>query len=111
MRAFPKNRRYCGACQALRDLNFRPGMKCDCDTCGTTFWPYRTSHTRCYKCAIFNYDSSENPECARCKQHYRTAPGLSDTCCACVTSSKDTQEGYRRALALRIRKIKDKEAA
>lgn len=95
---WPKNRKYCGACQALRDLDFRPNMKRTCEVCEETFYPFRTGHTRCANCT----EIRERPElepCTRCGKRKRTAPGLANTCISCVSSTPKAQLAYHRALA------------
>ena len=95
---WPKNRKYCGACQALRDLDFRPNLKRKCEGCDTTFYPYRTSFTRCADCSLFNQEREEWPECNQCGKRKRTAPGMSKTCIACVSCSAKAQIAYHKAL-------------
>lgn len=109
---WPKNRKYCGACQALRDLDFRPGMSRKCDMCDAVFYPFRTGHTRCYECSNFRpIRPDEFPVCESCGQHKRTAPGLENHCVSCVQKDSAAQALYHRSLKRIVRqRIAAKEA-
>lgn len=109
---WPKNRKYCGACQALRDLDFRPGMSRTCDMCDTLFYPFRTGYTRCYDCSNFRPERpDEYPQCKSCGKHKRTAPGLANYCVACVQKDSEAQRTYHKSLRRIIRgRIEAKEA-
>lgn len=101
---WPANRKYCGACQAYRDLNYRPGMSRDCEFCAKTFWPFRTGYRRCYECSNFRPERPDDwPACSQCGKHKRTAPGLANTCCACVQKDSEAQRTYHRSLNKIIR--------
>ena len=98
-RRWPSNRKYCGACQALRDLDFRPGMSRKCEVCDERFYPFRTGYTRCYDCSNFRPErEDEFPACGTCGKHKRTAPGVDKTCVACVQRDSGMQEAYHRTL-------------
>ena len=108
---FPKNRKYCGACQALRDLDFRPGMSRHCEFCDAVFYPYRTGYRRCYECSGFRTERPDEwPACGQCGKHKRTAPGLGNTCAACVQKDSGAQRTYHRTLTKVVRaRIEKKE--
>lgn len=102
---FPKNRKFCGACQALRDLSFRPGMHTSCTYCEREFWPSRTTYmTRraCADCSVFIQEDAEKyVACQSCAKHKRTAPGTKQTCISCVQSTKEMQHKYLETLKRR----------
>lgn len=103
-RAWPKNRKYCSACQALRDMDYRPGMMRKCEWCETTFYPFRTNYTKCPDCSSWRPEREDQyPECKQCGKHKRTAPGLASTCIACVQKDREAQSVYHRTLSRIIR--------
>lgn len=103
---WPKNRKFCAACQAMRDLEYRPGMHKKCVHCEKEFWPSRTSHDACADCMVFAIENEDKyPECPYCGKHKRTAPGAPKVCISCIQSSKDMQDKYYRTLKNRWGKI------
>jgi hypothetical protein len=101
---WPRNRKYCGACQAYRDLNYRPGMSRECEFCETRFYPFRTNYTKCYRCSNFRPERpGEWPPCTQCGKCQRTAPGLANYCCECVQKDSAAQSVYHRSLNKIIR--------
>jgi hypothetical protein len=108
---WPKNRKYCGTCQALRDLDFRPGMSRNCEMCDVRFYPFRTGYTRCYECSNFRpVRPDEYPVCGVCEKAKRTAPGLANTCVSCVQRDSASQSIYHKKLRAIVRE-RQKETA
>jgi len=101
---WPKNRKYCGGCQVLRDL--RNGIsKRDCPMCGDEFWPIRFSHKECYLCSNWRPERPEKyPKCSQCDRHFRPAPGTTQgsVCMHCVSSSEEMRDRYHRSLRRRV---------
>lgn len=118
MMARPKNRKYCAACQAHRDITFMPDLKRNCESCGKEFHPIRNTFKKCYECSLWR---AVNPEkfpvpCSKCGQHKRPAPGTDDsqhgpTCVSCVQSDMKFRKAYLIFLQRRIERLTTKEAA
>ena len=101
---FPANRLLCAACQSLRDLQFRPGLKRKCEVCEVQFWPSRSTYHRCPDCSVFDPEKPDKyPACSECGKHKRTAPGLANTCISCVSVSAEAQKKYELQLSRRIK--------
>lgn len=101
---WPKNRKYCAACQVIRDL--RNGISArKCETCGDEYWPVRQSHKECYLCSDWRPSRPDRyPKCGQCGHHYRPAPGVDTVCCYCVTQSEEMRDRYLKSIKIRRRK-------
>lgn len=99
------NRKLCNACQTFRDLSYWK-RQVDCRGCGKTFYPARSSYTRCYRCSDWKWGRYPGV-CGTCGEHNRIAPGLTQTCIACTQESRATQGGYYTALKERDARIRD----
>lgn len=89
-----KLRKYCTSCQIIRDCNYMPGLKRDCDLCGQTFYPVRHSYLRCNRCRETFDRPDKYPACVGCGLHNRPAPDLTQWCMTCVQESSKRRRQY-----------------
>lgn len=100
---FVKTRKYCAACQILRDMDFAPKLKRKCGTCGKEFFPVRTNYKECPHCR----PGLDNPirfqtKCEICEGHKRLAPHSDRVCISCVQSDARTRARYVAGLRLKV---------
>lgn len=96
--ALNRQRKYCGVCQVVRDMSFRPNLKGTCETCEAEYFPIRSSYKTCPDCTITFPQPDKYPPCSACKEHHRPAPGLSSTCILCVMRSPEQRRRYVKTL-------------
>jgi hypothetical protein len=98
-------RKYCAACQIIRDSEVRPHEYGDtgkeCISCHAQFLPARPNWKVCASCADPVPQPSRFAPCNRCRESYRTATGLKNTCQRCVQITPQTRREYIEALKQR----------
>jgi hypothetical protein len=93
---------FCEECQIIRALDW--GLKaCNCDFCGTEFWPLKKTYTRCPACTErLRVSKSTVSPCPRCQKPIRTAAGTDKWCLGCVTATKKDRQAYLNHLVKRL---------
>ena len=89
----------CIPCRVLNDYTPNSTTDKNCFACGKVFYPIRRTYQLCYQCTTL--PGKGVAPCNICGEYNLTAPGMENTCVACVTYSLKNRQAYISALIKR----------